>query len=140
MRSSLIFAILLAACSPILGSEKVRAPAEIAGYNADDPRIEIGVNANVLQVVVTSYGNGCYTQGETEVAVSNRTVDVRPYDYRSARGACPDILLTFTHAATVAFPTSGAVKIRVHGQRRDQLSAGSNIGAAVVVERSVTIP
>lgn len=142
MRTSLIFAILLAACSPILGSENVRAPAEIAGYDADDPHIGVSVENGVLRVSVISYGNGCYSKGETEVKVSqnSRVVDVMPYDYRSARGACPDILLMFEHVATVPFGSPGAVKIRVHGRRRDQLYAGSAIGAALVVERGATIP
>jgi hypothetical protein len=70
-------------------------------------------------VQVTTYGNGCYRKGETEVAVSGNVATVTPWDYVDlGAGACPDILLTFVHEATVAFPEAGSASVvKTSGKR-----------------------
>lgn len=42
-------------------------------------------------VAVTTYGNGCYRKGETEVAASGSVVTITPRDYVDlGASACPD--------------------------------------------------
>jgi hypothetical protein len=139
MKQILAVALLLSACSSVLGSERIRAPAEIAGYNDGDPQVVVNVQGGAVNVSVVSYGNGCYSKGETEVRVSGRTVNVHPYDYRD-RGVCTDILLSFLHEATVVVGSPGPVTIRIHGQDRRGHAGPPGVTANLVVERTVLIP
>ena len=86
-------------------------------------------------VQVTTYGNGCYRKGETEVAASGSVVTITPWDYVDlGAGACPDLLLTFVHETTVAFPEPGAASVVIVGR------AGGSMGEEpVVVTRGVVV-
>jgi len=133
---ALALPLLSVGCSAILGPGSERVVATLAGFNADDPRVEMTVVGSTVHVAVSSYGNGCVSKGSTEVHISGRTADVRPYDVRRRARACESILRTFHHEATIPFAGSGPVTVRVHG--RD--ARLSTVPIRVLVERVLEIP
>ena len=129
-------ALLAGACSSVTEPREVRVLGEIAGYNADDPRVAVPSTAErgvPFPVSVVTYGNGCYRAGDTEVrAVGPSAVEVAPYDFTRAGGVCTDILNGSTHTALVRFDVAGPARVRVRGRR-----PGSR--AEIVVEREVLV-
>lgn len=113
---------------------------EIAGYNSDDPRIEVRQTRRIVEVDVTSYGGGCHSIGETKVLVSGSVADVMPFDRVAVPpgGACTLPLLSFRHRATVEFTRPGHATIRVWGIDRSRRAGIA--GDTLVVTRVVTIP
>ena len=115
-----------------------RRPGLILGFNHGDPQIVLPdtVQAGTeFTVQVSTYGNGCYRKGETEVVVSGNVATVTPWDYVDpGAGACPDILLTFVHEATVAFPEAGSASVVIVGR-----PGGSMGEEPVVVTRGVVV-
>lgn len=85
-------------------------------------------------VRAVTWGGGCTSRGDTEVRVSGRTADVRPFDVtRVGQDTfCVDILRSLTHDTTVRFDTPGTATVRVHGRREP----GSH---TVVVTRTVDV-
>ena len=115
-----------------------RRPGLILGFNHGDPQIAMPdtVQAGTeFTVQVSTYGNGCYRKGETEVVVSGNVATVTPWDYVDpSAGGCPDILLTFVHEATVAFPQPGSASVVIVGR------AGGSMGEEPVeVTRGVVV-
>ncbi|TVR54179.1 MAG: hypothetical protein EA421_09385 [Gemmatimonadales bacterium] len=115
-----------------------RRPGLILGFNHGDPQIVMPdtVQAGTeFTVQVTTYGNGCYRKGETEVAASGSVVTITPWDYVNlGAGACPDLLLTFVHEATVAFSQAGSASVVIVGR-----SGGSMGEEPVEVTRPVVV-
>ena len=136
MRSAalVLFTLLLGCSSSITEPDDGRVLGAIAGYNHDDPRIEIMTVPGSATVKVTTYGGGCHRKGETEIQVRGREEMVTPYDYAGPRGAiCTLQLVSFVHEATVAFGTSGSARILVRG-------ADHRRGETITLERTVVIP
>jgi hypothetical protein len=141
-RSLFLFLWMAMGCTSQTGPDRIRVLGAIMGYNLDDPRIEIVQDQRTVTVRVTTYGNGCYSQGETETAVEGLEANIRPWDYTfSARSdrACPDVLLSFVHEAVLRFDDAGTVRIRVRGIDAGQAAGGSR-GEVVTVERTVAVP
>lgn len=115
-----------------------RRPGLILGFNHGDPQIVMPdtVQAGTgFTVQVSTYGNGCYRKGETEVAASGNVVTITPWDYVDlSAGGCPDLLLTFVHEATVAFPEPGSASVVIVGR-----SGGSMGEEPVEVTREVVV-
>jgi hypothetical protein len=115
-----------------------RRPGLILGFNHGDPQIVMPdtVQAGTgFTVQVSTYGNGCYRKGETEVVASGSVVTITPWDYVNlGAGGCPDLLLTFVHEATVAFPEAGAASVVIVGR-----SGGSMGEEPVEVTRGVVV-
>ena len=115
-----------------------RRPGLILGFNHGDPQVVVPdtVQAGTgFTVQVSTYGNGCYRKGETEVVLSGNVATVTPWDYVDpGAGGCPDILLTFVHEATVAFPEAGSASVVIVGR-----SGGSMGEAPVEVTREVVV-
>lgn len=131
LANSLLFFAL--ACTGFTGVDQSRVLGTIAGFAAEDPRIEITPTGRQVTVAVTTYGGGCDSQGETEVEVSGLEATVEPYDYAALPGSpCNRMLRSFRHATTVRFGRSGAARIVVRG-----LKAPS--GDTLTVERSVLL-
>jgi hypothetical protein len=73
-----------------------------------------------ITVTITSYGGGCISQGETDVAISDLQAEIRPYRYEVVG---PDVVCTlelrvFEHVATLQFAKLGTATIRVLGERQ----------------------
>lgn len=64
---SLVLGFVLLGCTTTTAPDRVRRLAEIAGYNSNDPQVVIEPIGRSVNVSITSYGNGCYAQGETDV-------------------------------------------------------------------------
>jgi hypothetical protein len=107
----------LFACTPTTQPVEMRVLGSIAGYNLDDPRIEIHGGVRSALVRVTTYGGGCHRKGEVDVHVDGLVAEVAPYDYvLVGEGVvCTDILLTFQHEVTLDFKESGEAEIIVIG-------------------------
>ena len=139
MRLSILALVVLTACSSATEArDETRVLGAIAGYNDDDPRIEIATSGRTVTVSVTTYGNGCTREGPTEVNVQGMEALISPYDFEPRPGnfACPDILLSFTHEVAVQFAAAGEARIRVRG-RRLQLSPVRH--DTITVERTVVL-
>ena len=121
-------------------TDRVRQLGEIKGYNNDDPRIEISTSGRTVQVVVTTYGDGCLSKGDTEVRVEGLEADITPYDYTAPPGSvCTRQLVSVRHTATVTFSGAGEATIRIHGIDASKRSAANMRGDRIVVERKVRV-
>jgi hypothetical protein len=83
-------------------------------------------------VSVNTYGNGCYSEGETEVTIDALTASVEPYDYVELRGVCTLELRVFGHETTITFTEAGVATVRMIGIR-------SPPDSTIVVEYAVTV-
>ena len=132
--SCFLSVLLLACASSATGPDEVRVLGAIAGYNTDDPRIEIVAAPGSATVRVTTYGGGCHSKGETEVVLRRREAVITPYDYTAPPGTiCTLQLLSFSHETTIDFDSSGPVRIVIRG-------ADHRHRRTITVERSVVIP
>lgn len=113
--------------------DQTRVLGTIAGFTAEDPRIQITTAGREATVAVTTYGGGCDSQGDTEAEVSDLEAVVTPYDYARRPGAsCTRLLRTFRHETTIRFERSGLARVIVQG-----LEAPS--GDTLRAERSVSV-
>jgi len=122
-------------------ANRIRVVGAIAGFNENDPNIEIiPQNANVI-VRVTTYGDGCYTKGETVATVDGMTATVTPYDYTlEGNVTCTMQLATFQHETTVDFRDGkGEAVILIHGLDPSRASEDNRRGEPIVVEKRVVI-
>lgn len=89
-----------------------------------------------FEVAVRTFGNGCVTQGDTEVSIAGRTAEVRPFDVFVTQlppnSACTDILRYYLHRATMRFTEAGVATVRVRGRAQP----GNDI---IVVEHVVRV-
>lgn len=132
---------LLVACSALTGADRVRVLGAIAGYLDGDPQVTIQQDGRTITVLVTTYGGGCHTQGETEVVIDGLMATVTPYDYTATPGTgCTDQLLSFEHRAVVQFPSGGTAQLRIRGIDRRGRSETNMVGDTLVVTRTVAIP
>lgn len=129
-------ALLCAACSPTEPGAPVRELGYIESYPSP---VEATVPATAragepFTVRVVTRGSGCTSAGDTEARVSGAAADVSPYDLRQEGPgiACPDILRSLTHEATLRFDAPGTATVRVHGRREPG-------GDRLTVTRTVTI-
>lgn len=127
------------ACSSILnpvGQERVIGA--IAGFNQNDPRIEVPgtvARGQQFQVEVTTYGSGCTSKGETEVRIQGLSAVITPYAFEKSGGrkvVCPDILNAFRHVATVRFEQPGTARVVVQGRQQPS-------GEVIAAERTVVV-
>ena len=133
---------LVLACTGTTTTEpdQRRQLGTIAGYQLNDPLVAVVPSGRTVAVSVTTYGGGCDSKGETEVAVNGLTAVVTPYDYwKSATGACPDILRTFAHSTTIEFVESGTAQIIVRGLDWRTRTAKNPDGDTLSVVRSVEV-
>jgi hypothetical protein len=126
----------------ITGPDRVRKLGVIAtsGDNGS-PRIRLEVEGRRVTVTATTYGNGCYTAGDTELAVRGLEAEITPYDYTEPAGSvCTQQLRIFEHRVTVAFESSGTARVRIRGINDRTRRAGNMVGDTLVVERLVEVP
>lgn len=140
MRSILLLGVFAAACSSAAEPDRVRVMGSIAGYVEGDPHVEVVAATGVVTVRVTTYGNGCYSQGPTEVIVNGREALVTPWDYTLTGTACIDILRVLTHVITVPFGAPGPARIMVRGLDLSRASATAPRGDTILVAYPVTVP
>lgn len=115
----LVAAVLLSSCDTILSPEEDRRVGVIAFY---DMGVTIGAPDTVqmgvpFEISIMTYGNGCMSEGATEVRVRGLQVDVTPYDIHSGARVCTDILNSFPHKTTVTLPTPGLARFLFHGEQ-----------------------
>lgn len=114
----------------------VRVEGTIAGYHESDPQITLSqVGLDVL-VKITTYGSGCYEQGETEAHVEGLNATVTPYDYAPQPGSpCTRDLVAFEHTTTLRFTTTGTATVVIHGLTVET----DPHGESVEFERSISL-
>jgi hypothetical protein len=108
------------ACDSDSTSPKVERRLAIIETSGDPVRVIVAdtvARDTRLPVTVTTYGDGCFSKGETEVAVNGLFALVEPYDYVEMRSGCVGVLRVFTHEASVQFAEAGTATVRVMGRR-----------------------
>lgn len=139
---ALTIVAFLLGCSSTTEPDRVRVLGAIAGFNEGDPQIQIVPDDQTVTVRVTTYGNGCYSKGETEAVVEGLEATVTPWDSTVAPRsgvACTEILLSFTHEAVLDFDEAGTARIAVRGMDRSSGSTGKR-GEETTIERFVEVP
>ena len=138
---SFLLILLASGCSVFTDPDRVRVLGEIAGYLEGDPQVGIEQDGRTVTVLVTTYGSGCHTMGETDVVVEGLTATITPWDYTAPPGtACTDQLLSFEHRAVVQFATSGTAELRIRGIDISSRSATNMVGDTLVVTQTVELP
>ncbi|MEX0909542.1 MAG: hypothetical protein WDZ58_07235 [Gemmatimonadaceae bacterium] len=133
------FALVLG-CTTTTAPDRVRQLGEIAGFNNGDPYVTIEQDGRRVDVSITTYGDGCHTQGETEVVMNGLGAEVTPYDYSAARGSfCTRELRSSVHRASLNFERSGMAQIRIRGIDASTRSSTNLIGDTLVVVRTVEL-
>lgn len=143
MRRGLFILPLLLACAGTTATapEQQRQLGTIAGFQLNDPTITVIPDGRTVAVSVTTYGGGCESQGETEVAVNGLSAVITPYDYTStSTGACTDILRSFVHSTSIQFGTAGSARIVVRGLDGGSRTAKNLRGDTIEVVRTIGIP
>lgn len=132
---------LLVGCSVTTEPEQRLLLADIAGYFAEDPFVEVTSSGSSATVRVTTFGSSCNAKGITSVTVEDLTATVEPYNYAPPTGTpCPRDLRGFIHEVTIQFNRSGAARILVRGLDARSRSAANLTGDTLTVERWVSIP
>jgi hypothetical protein len=115
-----------------------RQPANLRFYG--DPLIltmpETVAVATPFDVTVRTYGGGCIDEGDTEVSLTPRAAEVRPYDifvtYLPPSYACTDDLRLYSHRAVLRFEEIGPATVTVRGRAQP----GDSV---IAVQRSVQV-
>ena len=115
-------ASLILACGSIFGPETESRLGALLDLG-EGLEIIVPDSASVrvaFDIEVRTQGNGCVSFGSTEVEVSGRRVDFRPFDLWPAddRTICTTELKVFEHRASVQFDEPGPVAVRIHGMIR----------------------
>jgi len=91
-----------------------------------------------FDIITTTRGDGCVSFGGTEVQVTKRIVDFRPFDLHNGADGCDSILNIFEHRASVQFDEPGHVAVRIHG-RIWSITGSENELRDTVIVRSVEV-
>ncbi len=132
------FLLSTVACSSLMvPTDEVRVIGTIAGFRAGDPHIHVPDTVPAGQpfnVEVTTYGNGCTSEGDTDVRLQPLHAVVTPYDIkrRTEGVVCPDILNVFMHRATLRFEQRGTARVTIQGTEEPS-------GAVITLERTVIV-
>lgn len=134
-RPSLLLGFLLAAaCESGMELREIIVIGAIAGYFDDDPHIDVPEAASAgepFTVTVRTYGNGCTSEGRTDVQVAGGVAVVTPYDLER-QGVCHDIQRILDHTTEVTFDAAGAGLVVIQGREDPS-------GRIITVERQVTV-
>jgi hypothetical protein len=107
---------LVACATPTdVGSEVM---GTIVGYNDDDPRISLTVDALAIEATIVTYGGGCYAFGRTDTKLSDEAfrIDILPFNaVPSASASCSRILKEIPHTVSVPVERPGQYTIVFHG-------------------------
>jgi hypothetical protein len=114
---TLVLAAVALSCSALTGPKEEERIGVIDFYN--DPVViivpEMAWVGEPFEVSVRTFGNGCMSQGRTEVEAAGLSVRVTPYDIHSGHDYCADILRVFEHGAIVTVTEAGVAEIIVRG-------------------------
>ncbi|MEN8145555.1 MAG: hypothetical protein ABFS14_11455 [Gemmatimonadota bacterium] len=145
MRKSLPVTValtFLAACGSPFDAPSSR-PGTIFYDHEEGLAIEVPDSArarHAFDISVTTSGDGCVSFGGTEVQVTQRTVDFRPFDLHNGEDLCFSIQNLFEHRASVQFNEPGHVAVRIHGQFRiHPIDGGETQMGDTVIVRSVEV-
>lgn len=107
-------------CSSTAPAGEARVPGSLLGYVGDTALITLPARASVgtpVTIRASTFGDGCYRQGETEVSRNGLAAEIAPFDYRQegAGVICTHQLREFPHQAVVTFDTPGQAVITIRG-------------------------
>jgi hypothetical protein len=116
---------LVAVLSTACGEEDSVVEVGIVELHSDPLLLDVPAVARVgeaLEVVVTTYGDGCVSEETTQVEMSgDDLVTITPFDRRiipsDKTGRCPAILRKFPHRAELMFTTPGTKTVLVRGRK-----------------------
>ncbi len=137
--------LTLAACDTS-GADALRIPGELVQNTPDYPALaapDTVVAGRPFTATATTAGGGCFRQGDTELAVSGQTAEIRPFDFYfdpGPRGACTADFAYYPHAATITFMQPGPATVRAVGTRgRPGFGGPTAETARVTVEKAVVV-
>jgi hypothetical protein len=134
---SFVVAAAAWSCSSATVPSAAHVLGVIAGYNDDDPRIELVVQGRTVNLTVMTYGNSCFSAADTDVRVSGLNAVVTPYDQDPE---CSDrALKQIEHVVAVQFTEPGTARILVRGINASTRTSSNMAGDTVTIERSVSI-
>ena len=123
MRSALLLAFLLCACSDSTGARQVRSVGFIdtggeMHYRYTVVEAPASARAGVpFQVEVVTFGSSsCTREDGAEVSVNGLLAEVTPYDILDVDQGCTPDVHPFPRAATVRFASAGSATLRVIGR------------------------
>ena len=107
-------------CSSMAPTGEVRVPGTLLGYYGDSAFVTVSARAPVgtpVTIRASTFGDGCYREGETDVSRNGLTAEIAPFDYRQegAGVICTRELIEFSHEAVVTFDTPGQAVITIRG-------------------------
>jgi hypothetical protein len=143
LRIASVTALIASACSsgteppgPQPGTTVRRASTMDFYGEASAVTLPASVAANSpLTIKFVTFGGGCISRGETEVAVTGLEAQIRPYQYQyypRADEGCTTDLRYDTNTAVLQFVTSGNGLIRIFGLKQPG-------GSDIVIERTITV-
>jgi hypothetical protein len=132
MKRFTLLVILVAAMAPMLlvdrGSAQTRQARRVPGLiDLEDAfgmtsYFQAPAMAEVdkdFEITIFTYGGGCESKGDEEVAISGNTATVKIYDRTTAgyHVACSLFRASFDHTVTLRFTKPGKAIIKIVGQR-----------------------
>jgi len=115
--STLALAAVALSCSVPTGPKEEERIGVIDFY--DDPVVivvpEMASVGEPFEVSVRTFGNGCMSQGRTEVEAAGLTVRVTPFDIHSGQDYCADVLRVLEHRVIVTVAVAGVAEIMFRG-------------------------
>lgn len=132
--------LLAAACSDPAGPDSVTLELGELSVLGADLRIEVPATVTAgepFEVIVYTYGSGCYSLGRTLVDVGVREAVIRPFDWVEHwdSGLCFMSLGHFRHVAEITFALPGTGAILVNGVSRPAFGTVDTVW----VEREVEV-
>jgi hypothetical protein len=89
-----------------------------------------------FSVKVQTFGDGCTSQGDTQLAITGHTAEIRPFDkfttYLPNNYACPDILAVYAHTVAVHLDQPGTATLHAIGR----VSPGDS---STTIERTIVV-
>jgi hypothetical protein len=122
--SALIVAVVaLCSCDGLFEHDGERSQVGAISFYSEPVTVEAPDTVAVNQpfaVLVRTYGNGCVSQGRTQLVLNGLQATVTPYDVHDGGDICPDILRMFDHEVTLTFEEAGVGVVTFRGRREPE--------------------
>ncbi len=105
----------------------------IVPWGQDSAQIAVRAEEDRVVVSIKTYGDGCYSKGETAIVRSGGRVEITPIDVRTGPpgAGCVDILRTFKHEVVVGFEVPRPWTLVIRGRK---MPSGESISIVRLIE------
>lgn len=112
--------LTLAACSDATDVNYARRPSQLRYFDfRDNVTVPDSIDRSAAFAVrIATYGDGCAQLGDTPVSIAGKVITIEPHDvFATGKNvACPDILRSLEHTASISIATPGVMTIYVRGR------------------------